>query len=1211
MNGRSNPKTLRREDGTASSAPGPELLLNVRGTELLAGESRTRYRQKIARITLDSMVQFVGLLDAQGTVLEINQVALDAVGIKLSDVEGKPFWTTFWWQVSEEINATLRESIRRAAQGEFVRWDTEIYGRAGGKETIVIDASLMPVKDELGNVVFIAAEGRDITEKKAYEREIARQREELAKLDVLKTQFFANISHEFRTPLTLMLGPLEDVLANAYGVLPGGAAESLSTSHRNAMRLLKLVNTLLDFSRIEAGRIQASYQPTDLPAFTAELASNFRSLCEKAGLRLIVNCAALDEAEPAYVDRDMWEKIVLNLVSNAFKFTLEGEIEVRLEAIVGHARLTVRDTGVGIPSEELPRMFERFHRIERSQGRTHEGTGIGLALVQELTKLHGGTITVASVLGQGSTFTVTIPLGKAHLAPDRIGKAPALASTAIAHTAFVEEALRWLPDPLANHGQAPPSGNRVHSRGPHQDAGGRPAQKARIVWADDNADMRAYVSRLLGTRFDVQAVPDGAAAFEAARACPPDLILSDVMMPRLDGFGLLRALRADSRLREIPIILLSARAGEESRIEGIGAGADDYLVKPFSANELFARVDTALKLKRIREEARAQFEALLNDAPIGLCLIDADFRIRQVNPTALSAFGEIPDLIGRDFEEVLRSLWPKESAAKIARRFHHTLDTGEPYIEPELIEERLDRGVREYYDWRISRIPLPDGRFGVVCYFRDISSQVRAREGIARSEARFRGFVTATSDVVYCMSPDWGEMRRLRGRDLIADTKDPSRSWLEKYIHPEDQEHILAAIRKAIDGKTIFELEHRVIRVDGSLGWTFSRAVPLLDAQGEIVEWFGTARDVTERKRAEGAIARLTEQAERQRRLYHTILSSTPDLVYVFDLNHCFTYANDALLKMWGKTADEAIGKNCLELGYEKWHAEMHDREIEQVIASKEPVRGEVPFHGTQGRRIYDYIFVPVLGTSGEVEAIAGTTRDVTERKMAEEELRRVNQDLEQFAYTASHDLQEPLRSVKIYSELLKGRYGDKFDGQGLEFLDHVRSGATRMEMLVRDLLAYTRTNLLDKPTEPMDASEALQIALENLAGAIAESSAKVTFDPLPAVPVHATHLQQLLQNLVGNAIKYRRPEAVPAVHVTAQRRERDWLFSVSDNGIGIEMEFKERIFGLFKRLHGDEYAGTGIGLAICQRIVERYHGRIWVESEPGRGSTFYFTLPV
>ena len=254
----------------------PVNLVNVHGTQLLVGDTREMYRQKLARITLDSMVQFVGLLDAKGTVLEINQVALDGGGLRLSDVEGKPFWTTFWWQVSEDINRVLRESILHASRGEFVRWDTEIYGRAGGKETIVIDASLCPVKDQQGNVVFIAAEGRDITEKKAYEREIARQREELAKLDKLKTQFFANVSHEFRTPLTLMLGPLEDALADSEEPLGARQRERIAMVQRNGLRLQKLVSALLDFSRVEAGRIQAVYQSTDLASLTHDLASSFR-----------------------------------------------------------------------------------------------------------------------------------------------------------------------------------------------------------------------------------------------------------------------------------------------------------------------------------------------------------------------------------------------------------------------------------------------------------------------------------------------------------------------------------------------------------------------------------------------------------------------------------------------------------------------------------------------------------------------------------------------------------------------------------------------------------------------------------------------------------------------------------------------------------------------------------------------------------------------
>ncbi|HJX27840.1 MAG TPA: GAF domain-containing sensor histidine kinase, partial [Thermoanaerobaculia bacterium] len=287
----------------------------------------------------------------------------------------------------------------------------------------------------------------------AYEEE-RRRAEALAELDRAKTTFFSNVSHEFRTPLTLMLGPLDDLLGKPEGELPAEARELLTIVHRNSQRLLKLVNSLLDFSRIEAGRVQAVYQSTDLAASTADLASVFRAAVEKAGMRLTVDCPPLPE--PVFVDRDMWEKIVLNLVSNAFKYTLEGEIRVRLRSEGGAAVLSVEDTGIGIPPEELPNLFNRFHRVEGAQGRTQEGTGIGLALVQELARLHGGTVGVESAVGRGSTFTVTLPLGSAHLPADRIGGTRSLASTALGATPFVEEALRWLPGTAARGAEALP-----------------------------------------------------------------------------------------------------------------------------------------------------------------------------------------------------------------------------------------------------------------------------------------------------------------------------------------------------------------------------------------------------------------------------------------------------------------------------------------------------------------------------------------------------------------------------------------------------------------------------------------------------------------------------------------------------------------------------------------------------------------------------------
>jgi signal transduction histidine kinase len=683
-----------------------------------------------------------------------------------------------------------------------------------------------------------------IANAQAYEEE-RRRAEALAELDRAKTTFFSNVSHEFRTPLTLMLGPLEELLAREKSIDTSVDGALVSVAYRNGLRLLKLVNSLLDFARIEAGRVQANYEPTDLAALTADLASSFRSATDKAGLRFMVDCSPL--SQPVYVDRDMWEKVVLNLISNAFKFTFEGEIAVQLQPSNNGsmAKFTVRDTGTGIPLEEMPRLFERFHRVEGARGRTHEGTGIGLALVQELVKLHGGTIFVQSELGQGSAFTVHIPFGSAHLAPEKIATASKPSSTATRAGAYVDEALGWL---------WPESNGSLPESEKHRDVAVlpfAPAARGRVLVADDNADMRAYVYRLLAPHFEVEAVSDGHQALEHALKSPPDLILSDIMMPGLDGFALLRSLRAEPATSTLPVILLSARAGEESRLEGIEAGADDYLVKPFTARELLARVTTHLEMSRLRRQAAERERELRRDAEA-------------------------------------------------------------------------------------------------------------ARE----------------------------------------------------------------------------------------------RATSALDA------------------------------------------------------------------------------------------------------------------------------------------------------------LRQANADLEQFAFSASHDLQEPLRMVATFSQLLQMKYAGKLDDQADTIIGHCVEGATRMGRMIRDLLEYTRAaTLTDAPVDRVNLNEALEAALSNLGASIDESGAIVTHDPLPTLAGEPIHFQQIFQNLVSNAIKYRGPQP-PCVHIGAVRRDGIWELSVRDNGIGIDPRYQEHVFGLFRRLHsGSRYSGTGLGLAICKKLVERYHGRIWVESKPSEGATFFFTL--
>ena len=446
---------------------------------------------------------------------------------------------------------------------------------------------------------------------RAYEQE--RQRADaLAEIDRAKTAFFSNVSHEFRTPLQLMLGPLEEVLPEAGERLGPERHQQLLMARRNALRLLKLVNTLLDFSRLEAGRVQAVYQPTDLAGLTSDIASMFRSAMDGAGLQFSVECQPI--ADAVFVDRGMWEKIVLNLLSNAFKFTFEGEVAISLKLVNGAVELQVRDTGVGIPDDQREKVFERFHRIERTSARTHEGTGIGLALVQELVKLHGGSVRVKSAVGVGSTFTVTIPRGKEHLPAESIHAEQSPASSEIRAEAYVEEALRWVPDASSAPVDVAMLA-KLSSLGSSREAV-LGSERELIVLADDNADMREYLTRLLGDRYEVRAVADGHQALDVARQLRPALVLADVMMPQLDGFGLLRAIREDSALCSTPVILVSARAGEVSRVEGLQADADDYLVKPFTSPELLARVAMHVKMAHLRRVTAEREERLRNEAEL-------------------------------------------------------------------------------------------------------------------------------------------------------------------------------------------------------------------------------------------------------------------------------------------------------------------------------------------------------------------------------------------------------------------------------------------------------------------------------------------------------------------------------------------------------------------------------------------------------------------
>jgi PAS domain S-box-containing protein len=526
------------------------------------------------------------------------------------------------------------------------------------------------------------------------------------------------------------LNPLEELLRTPSNsiVVP---RSDLELMHRNSLRLLRMVNTLLDLSRIEAGRLEGQFEPSDLASMTADYSSVFRSIVENAGLYFEVEVEALDE--PVYVDRAMWEKIVLNLLSNAFKFTLAGGITVRLKRNRGQVELTVADTGIGIPEAELPRIFERFHRVEGSRGRAFEGTGIGLTLVHELVKLHGGLIEVHSEPNHGSAFTVSIPFGTAHLPATR-GSIGASCKAPVERPTYVAGArAREIVDP-------PDSSQTAH--GIDRPPASQPEERrARIVIADDNADMRAYITRLLNATYEVEAVGDGQEAMAAVLRKCPDLVLSDVMMPVMNGMQLLGELRKNPATATIPVIMLSARAGDESFLEGLETGADDYVIKPFSAAQLLARVRSHVTLARLREEAKAavarsemRLRQLLEAAPEAILEVDAKGQILLINEAAEQMFGySREELLALNID----ALVPDAQRDNHAQHRHAYAQKPERRAMGSGLQLEAQRKDGSLFPVETSLSPNPsDDAFTVIALVRDITERRRTEAQLEANRAQ-------------------------------------------------------------------------------------------------------------------------------------------------------------------------------------------------------------------------------------------------------------------------------------------------------------------------------------------------------------------------------------------------------------------------------------------------------------------------------------------
>ena len=792
---------------------------------------------------------------------------------------------------------------------------------------------------------------------------------------------------------------------------------------------------------------------------------------------------------------------------------------------------------------------------------------------------------------------------------------------------------------------------------------------ARVLIADDNADMRDYLERILGQHYRVEAVGDGRTALDRIRARAPDLVLADVMMPTLDGFGLVEGIRADEQSRSLPVILLSARAGEEARIEGLNAGADEYLVKPFTARELLACVASQLALSRMRRETEEalryrgeQFQTLLNQAPLGVYVVDADFRIREMNPVALPVFGDIPGgVIGRDFDEVIHILWDKDFADELVRIFQHTLATGEPYVTAERAERRLDRGVTEYYEWRLDRITLPDGRFGLVCYFRDISAQ---RSAVA-AKAYLAAIIDSAEDAI--ISKDLNgviQSANASAERMFGYSADELVGRPVRLLIPPDrqseEDDILKRLRK---GERVEHFETVRMTKDGRRLDVALTISPVHDDSGTVIGASKIVRDITVLKEAEAERLRLLQDTAAVTETLNTvgaIVASDLDRAKVvqavtdaatelttaefgaFFYNLENEHGESYTLYTISGIPREAFSQFPMPRNTEVFEPTFKGTAVvRSPDITKDPRYGHnAPHHGMpQGQLpVRSYLAVPVKGRSGDVIGGLFFGHSSVDRFTAQHErlavgvaswasvalenarlytsVQEASRIKDDFLASLSHELRTPLNAILGYARML--RSGMVAPDKKEKAVQTIERNATSLTQIVEDVLDISRivSGKLRLNVQPIEFPDIVRSAIDAITPAADAKGVRIetVLDP-QAAPVSGDpeRLQQVLWNLLSNAVKFTNRGG--KVQVRLERVNSHLEVAVSDTGIGISPEFLPHVFERFRQADAGiarERGGLGLGLSIARQLIEMHGGTIDVSSGGvNQGSTFRLKVPL
>lgn len=1008
----------------------------------------------------------------------------------------------------------------------------------------------------------------------AYEEE-RRRAEALAEIDRAKTTFFSNISHEFRTPLTLMLGPLEEMLSRSNANSDDQAL--LEITHRNGMRLLKLVNALLDFSRIEAGRMQMQPQATDLPAFTADLASLFRSAIESAGMRLVVDCPPL--STPVDVDRTMWETIVLNLLSNAYKFTFHGTIAVTVRAFpengIDDVELEVRDTGIGIPEAELPRLFERFHRVAGAVGRSIEGSGIGLALVQELVRQHGGEIDVDSRLGEGTRVVVRMPRALPLPATQVIPQpAPAPVEMSTQARAYAETATRWGVDAATAETMTADTVATDAPTAPSSDTPDTVAtSRARVIVADDNADLREYMRRLLeGAGHAVLLANDGNEALALARVQAPDLIVSDVMMPGMDGVELVHRLREDLSLRDTPVLLLSARAGEEARVSGLASGADDYLTKPFSARELLARVASNLQLSRLRRETE-------------LRLRDESRMLEVLNAVGTTVAAELD--LGRAVQVVTDAATELTGAA-FGAFFYNVLDEkGGSYTLYTLSGAPKDA---------FEKFPMPRNTA--------VFAPTFLGQGIVRAD-------DITKDARFGRNPPYRGMPQ--GHLQV-------RSYLAASVVSRTGE-VMGGLFFGHPQPGIFteRAERMLVGIAAQAAVAIDNARLYQAAQAEIAE----------RTKAQDALHELNATLERR------VTETVADRDRLWDLSEdlLMVTASDGTLERVSPSWRRTLGLTAADVLGRSFIVFVHPEDLVAVTEQMIALRGDgaaVRYASRLGRGDGKWRWIAWTLTLDPASGrIHGVGRDVTSDREAAEALRHADEALRmaqkmeaigKLTGGVAHDFNNLLQVIGGNLQLLATDVAA--EERSTQRVRNALAGVARGAKLASQLLAFGRRQpLAPKVVNLGRFIRGLDDMLRRALGDGVEIETVVA-GGLWNTLVDPFQVENALLNLAINArdamaghgrltveagnasldaaYALRHADVTPGQYV---------MVAVTDTGMGMTPEVQEHVFEPFFTTK-PEGQGTGLGLSMVYGFVKQSGGHVKIYSEAGEGTTVRLYLP-